>query len=160
MADRKPTINGVDVETIRKVVEGIERRDGLCHPSAFVAASRPKKAPTHGAFQSEDWDDRVAGPKWRTHVARNIIRQVRIEVPEQPAAEMPAFVHVRRVTDEGVEDGYMSTVRALRSDYREAVLDDALKQLDGLRRRYEHLSELSPVWAALDDTTSAVREAA
>lgn len=139
-------IGNVDVEAIRSAVENIERRDGLCHPSALVAAARPKRSPLHTLFT---WDDGEAAAKWRTHEARNIIRQIRVETDDDDDAT-PAFVHVREITVEGVRSGYMSTVRAMASDHREQVIADVQKQLAGLRSRYKHLSEFDAVWEAID----------
>lgn len=143
-------IGSVEVEAIRTAVEGIERRDGLCHPSALVAAARPKRSPLHRLFT---WDDGEAAAKWRAHEARNVIRQIRVETGDDDA--IPAFVHVREITSEGVRSGYMSTVRALASDHREQVIADVQKQLAGLRSRHKHLREFDAVWDAIDQVTAA-----
>lgn len=144
MDDRR--IRGIDVEVIRATVERIEQRDGLCHPAALVEAAKPKRSPVHDLFT---WDDTQAAANWRTHEARRTINQIRI-VPAEDEAPIPAFVHVTRLTESGVENGYMSTVRALSSEHRDAVIADVAKQLAGLRDRYKHLSEFQPVWDAVD----------
>lgn len=144
-------INGVDVEVIRTAVLKIEQRDGLCHPAALVAAAKSKRSPLHDLFT---WDDSEAAKNWRTHEARNVIR--RIEVVEgESVGPMPAFVHIRSVTEEGVQSGYMSTIPALASDHRDEVIADVAKQLSGLRARYRHLSEFEPVWEAIDNAAVA-----
>ena len=144
MDDRR--INGVDVTVIKAAVEDIEQRDGVCHPAALVAAAKAKRSPLHDLFT---WDDSEAASRWRTHEARQVINRIRV-IREDTNEPMPAFVHVRCITDNGVKDGYMSTVRALASDHREAVISDVAKQLAGLRSRYKHLSEFQAVWDALD----------
>lgn len=147
MDDRR--INGVDVSVIKSAVEDIERRDGLCHPAALVAAARSKRSPLHGLFT---WDDSDAAHRWRAHEARNVINRIQV-VRNDLTGPMPAFVHVRCITEDGVQDGYMTTARALTSDHRDAVLADVAKQLAGLRSRYKHLIEFDGVWEAVDMLT-------
>jgi hypothetical protein len=145
MEDRR--INGVDVSVIKSAVEDIERRDGLCHPAALVAAAKAKRSPLHPLFT---WDDSEAAGNWRTHEARRVINRIEV-IRTDTETPMPAFVHVRRVTEDGVQDGYMSTVKALASDHRDAVISDVAKQLAGLRARYKHLTEFQDVWEAVDE---------
>jgi hypothetical protein len=149
MEDRR--INGVDVQVIKATVEEIEQRDGLCHPAALVAAAKPKRSKLHDLFT---WDDSEAASKWRTHQARNVINRIQV-IRSDTKEEMPAFVHIRQISEEGVRDGYMSTVRALSSDHRDQVIGDVARQLAGLRSRYKHLSEFQPVWDALDQVEVA-----
>jgi hypothetical protein len=149
------TINGISAALIQRTVEKLEREHGVCHPAMLVKAARPKRSPLHDLFT---WDDADAAERWRIEQARRVIRTIRVIHGNQPEVA-PAFVHVTRVTDEGVQDGYMSTVRALAGDTRDGVLRDALAQLNGLRRRYQQLSELQTVWDAIEDVDRE-REAA
>lgn len=145
-------INGVPAPVIQREVEKIERKHGVCHPEMLVKAAAKEASPLHTLFE---WDDSQAARDWRVHQARNVINRIRVVVEDQ-VTNRPAFVHVTRVTPDGVANGYMTTHRALAGDTREQVLRDALGVLDGARRRYESLTELSPVWDALDQ----IREAA
>lgn len=145
-------INGVAASLIEREVEKIERKHGVCHPAMLVKAAAKETSPLHGLFE---WDDSEAARQWRVHQARRVINTLRVVVDDQ-ITQRPAFVHVRRITPEGVADGYMATHRALAGDTREQVLKDALGVLEGARRRYESLGELAPVWEALDE----IREAA
>jgi hypothetical protein len=133
----------VPASQVGQLIEEIESAKGVCKPEDLVEKSRPKSAPTHKMFE---WDDGAAASRWRNHQARNIIRQVRVVTAEVPEPSL-AFVKVN--TDKS-ETGYMSTVKALTSDRRDQVLQDALAQLNGVRKRYNNLQELADVWAALD----------
>jgi len=146
------TIRGVSAQLIRETAEAIERRDGLCHPAAFVAEveNDPELRPLF------EWDDATAAQLRRIEEARRVLRTVQIEVKGQEKP-VPAFVHVHRVTKEGVADGYAS-VKALRPGDRAGVLADALKQMNGLRERYEQLSELAPIWEAIDRVQEAASD--
>lgn len=140
-------INGVKTAVISNAVKRIERKHGACPPGLLVEAARSDRSPLHRLFE---WDDNKAASDWRTHQARLIINKIRVVVDEERPA-VPAFVHVREITEDGVIEGYMSTARVMASPARDGVLRDALSQLQGLRRRYEALSELAPVWEALDE---------
>lgn len=150
------TINGVAASAIVRVVQRIEEKHGVCHPSMLVEAAKRKDSPIHNLF---DWDDTEAARHWRTHQARNVINKIRVVV-EGRDEPVPAFVHVSQVTDSGVVEGYMTTTRALAGPTREGVVRDALSHLKGCRRRWEQLSELAPIWAALDQIEESEKAAA
>ena len=142
------TLTGVDVTVIAKAVQRNERKHGQCHPAQLVETARSERSPLHPLFT---WDDTVAAGQWRTHQARLVINRIRVVVDEEAKKVAPMFVHVSTVTDEGVANGYMTAQKALASPARDQVLRDAVSQLAGLRRRYESLTELAPVWQALDE---------
>lgn len=129
-----------------KVIE-LRERYGVCPPSMFVEAASPDDSPLHDLFE---WDDTIAGPKWRLQQAREIIRSVKVILHEQEKAA-PMFVHVRLSTPEGTSDGYVETARAMSdAKMRQSVLADARRQLKGIRARYALFSELASVFAAID----------
>lgn len=152
----EPTINGVPVVAFEQAIRRIVRRhDGVCAPAALVAAARNDES-IRPAFE---WDDTKAAADWRIHQARRILNTIRVVVEGQDAP-VPAYVHVTRLTSKGVVNGYMETRRALAGPTREGVLRDALSLLQGARRRYGQLDELSEVWAALDALDEALKAAA
>lgn len=145
-------IRGVPVEVIAGKIEEIEREDGVCHPSRLVEKARPKRSVLHPLFE---WDDTEAARQWRTHQARRVINSIPLEVgggTESP----PRYVSVRKITPDGVAEGYMSTTRALSSDTRDGVIADALALLRGVRARYRNINELAAVWDAVDEVDREV----
>lgn len=61
----------------------------------------------------------------------------------------PAFVSIRR------EGGYTSIQKAMSSkELRELLLAQALADAESWRRRYKHLEELAPIFAAIEKTMS------
>jgi hypothetical protein len=152
MTEREQIINGVPVSRIITVVERIERKHGQCHPALLVHAAKSPRSPIHGLFE---WDDTEAARQWRVHQARRVLNTITIVV-EGVEAPVPAYLHITKITDEGVAHGYMSAARALVGENREGVLRDALAGLQGWRRRYGQLNELAAVWAALDEVEDQV----
>ena len=144
-------IGGVAAALIQREVEKIENKHGVCHPAMLVKAAAKEDSPLHGLFE---WDDGEAAKAYRVEQARRVIRTLRVVVENRITAR-PAFVHVTKITPSGVANGYMTTHRALEGDTREQVLKDALGVLEGARRRYAALTELAPVWDALDQLRAA-----
>ena len=125
------------IDTIAKANKGI------CHPQDLVDDARPARSPLHTLFE---WNDEAAAELFRRDQARQIIRLIRPVMEGGERSEAPAYVHVRV----NGNDGYMRTDAARSNDEVWAeVLDDALKQLHGLEKRYRHLSELAEVWQAV-----------
>jgi hypothetical protein len=147
----------VAADLVGEVIEKVEAAEGVCHPSRLVDEARDENSPIHDLFE---WRDDVAAEKYRVDQARRVLRSLRI-VTENVEVRAPAYVHVRRMTSEGVSDGYMNTLTAMADDVtRAGVIEDALRQLNGLRHRYELLAELKPVWEALDAVQDAEKKVA
>jgi len=88
-----------------EVLSDIHRRHGLLDAETVVAEARPKNSPLHRYF---DWDNKVAGERWRLEQARQLIRRAVIVIGE-PETKCRAFVHVRSANSyEPVEDVWSS----------------------------------------------------
>ena len=124
--------------------------DGELRPPEVVEASRPEDAPLHPCFT---WDDREAAELYRHVEARQIIRAIVIE----PATddERPRYQYVSIVPASN-ERAYMDTAVVM-SDaaLREQALSDAMAGINAWRKRWEHLSELADLFAAIDRALAA-----
>lgn len=140
----------VDANLVGRTIESIVERDGLCAPSSLVEEAKPEDSPLHSLFT---WDDTEAATNWRTHEARGVINAIAIHIQtEKGEVEAPAFVSVGRVKDNAEHGaGYrpLSVVIADR-DFRAEALQTALSELNAMRRRYQALKQLDPVWEALE----------
>lgn len=137
IAKENPAIAG-------QVLAEIRQRCGGITPALVVEASRDPSAPLHDFFE---WDDSIAGEKWREHQAAYLIRAVVTD--DVPGATEPvrAFVHV--VSDEDSESRageYMPIGEVLNdADMRGQMLARALSDLRAWERKYAALSELDRV---------------
>ena len=104
---------GVDAQVAGEELQRISDKSGGLAASAVVQESRPEAAPLHPAFE---WDDAVAGERWRTHQARNLIRAVQVLPPASKPREKPApvFVHVP-AAGPLVEGRYVPVAEVVRS---------------------------------------------
>jgi hypothetical protein len=141
----------VDPATVAKTILKVERSEGSCPPGRLVDVARDEQSPLHPLFT---WEDNMAADRWRTHEARQVIGSlVEVVMVGDMKTARPAFVSVGH-TEETAESGsgYRSvSVVMSDGDFAQEALADALSRLNALRRRYAALSELAPVWAALDE---------
>ena len=141
----------IDADIVGEELERIRVKTGQLKPEEVVKEAKPKKSPIHGAFE---WDDSVAGEKYRIHQARNIIRAVRVVVVDDIGGETvsrPQFVHI----DNGKDDRYYQDAEVAVQNVDEFVL--AVKELtvkvSGAQRALEDLRRLA---AGRGDDTLAI----
>jgi hypothetical protein len=130
-------------------------RSGALDAPAVVNAARDKDSALHACFT---WDDSEAGQKWRLHEARNLIRVFSSREMEKAEPDTRnVFVSLR--SDRGEGNGYRSLSSVLSDDeLREKLLADALEDMKYFRLKYKKLSELRPVFAAMDSVKPRRRE--
>lgn len=141
----------VPAQVAGEAIEEIADREGFCTPGRLVEVAASEWSPLHPLFT---WDDQEAAVQWRTHEARQVLNNLVVSVKvEGETVNAPAFIsvgHTARTRDAG--EGYrpVSVVVSTPAFSAEA-LDEAISRLHALRRRYEAIEALSPVWRALDD---------
>lgn len=126
-------------------LEWIERRDGVIRPEAVVEFARNERTALHSQFT---WDDTAAAKAHRLWQARQVIA-VRVKIIPQSEKVTRAFVSLP--SDRAGGGGYRSIVRVLSDDERRAeLLASARDELKTFRRKYQTLSELAGIFAAID----------
>jgi hypothetical protein len=140
---------GIDAQVAGDELERIRQTSGgVLVPRSIVEASRPADARLHGFF---DWDVHKAAQAHWEEQARLIMRCI-VEVRVTPASKEPvrvqAYIHVH---DKQAGPCYMSAASVMSDeDLRKQAIADALALLNGLRKRYAHLTELKSIFAELD----------
>lgn len=135
---------------LRSELLAIREGNGELTPAAVVAAATPEDHPLHSQFE---WDDTVAGRKYRIIQARELIRVVKetyIDGQGNPE-KTRFFVSVSRPTGmayepagEVVQDEFASKL----------VLQSMEREWRQLKRRYERFSQFRDM--ILGDMTEAV----
>ena len=139
--------NGAHIKTpaaiVGQVFEALEKTEEGLTAQTLLDASRPKDAPLH---QEYEWDDSKAAEAYRLTQSSYILRSLVIVPDEQKPTETIRAVFT-------VADGKYQNVRTIISapETRDALLRQALRDLQSVKRKYSALSELSPVWAAVDE---------
>jgi hypothetical protein len=139
-----PQIAGEELERIRTW------NNGRLEPIGVVEASSVPGAPLHDAF---DWNDKVAGHKWRLEQAGAMIRHIAVMVEGSTSnAPVRAFVSVKRDEDRS----YTSLQHAMSDEQlRAQVVAAALSELEAWQRRHAELIELAKIFSAIDQARDA-----
>lgn len=133
----------VDAQVAGEHIEALlEQHEGAITPVQVVEDAKQPSSPIHGEFE---WDDAVAGEKWRLQTARQLVNNLvivaveRDDKPEQPATR--AFVSVSNTGTNG--RGYVALARVLSDDdlYQETI-GEILAMIRSYRQKLESLKEL------------------
>lgn len=114
-------------------------------PEEVVEIAKNPECELHKCF---DWDNEIAGEKWRLEQARDILRNLVIVNIEK---EVPQKTNLR-LTHKIDNSGYKLTVNIVRNQNEyELLLRQALKELDTFKRKYACLSELEQIMELIDE---------
>ena len=133
----------------------LAERDGLITPQTVLEAASEPSSPLHDHFT---WDDTEAARKYRLVEARSLITRYKITVQKSPdeTVRVRAFAHIP------AEDGagfYVPTADALTDPaQRSLVMQQALREVAALRRKYQALVDFDAVLA--DAMSERAHEAA
>lgn len=119
---------------------------GILRPVDVVEYAKNPDTALHSKFT---WDDTVAAHEYRLWQARQVIR---VSVHYLKAAKRNTKVFVSLKTDRHqAGGGYRTTVNVMKSpELRDQLLNEALEELERIKDKYQHLSELASVFAELD----------
>lgn len=125
---------------ILKVLKQLEVQHGILSPHDLVEAARDEGHPLHEMFQ---WNNRVAGEKYRLMQARMMINSVRVEfLGEKREAFFNVTIPVRSVKTRG----YVSIEKVVSNeDLHNQVLASAVGELEYWQKKYDKLVELQGV---------------
>lgn len=133
----------VSAQTAGEEITRIRERHGTLEPHDVVVESRDESAVLHSCFE---WDNDVAAERFRDQQARVLIGNlVTVNVcGQETSAPTRAFVHIM--------NDYMpvETVVAVK-EYTDEMLSKALSELKSFETKYQTLTELRPVFKAIDE---------
>lgn len=117
---------------------------GILQPVSVVDAARAPESPLHSQFQ---WDDSVAAHQHRLFQARQLIRVCVTMIPNGNS-DSPDCVWVSLKQDRILPNGgYRPLVTVLsNATLREALLAEALSELETFKEKYGRLQELSELF--------------
>ena len=134
---RGSAVRGVPAQVVGDELTGIYRAHGKLTGQIVVEAARPESAPLHPAFE---WDDSVAGERWREYEARTLIKQVSVVQTneEQKQVLAPVFYHVPQTA--GTESAYhMTEVVVEKPDMLMMALGQLQSQMSAIERSIDAL---------------------
>lgn len=143
-------VHGIN-KTPADVVGGVCQRlqdsgEGLS-PETLLNASRAENAPLHGEFE---WDDKIAGEKYRLNQAGDLIRNlIIVPVTTEEKAPPPSRAFV---STPGGKSVYVSIRSALSTDaWRDHLLKEARREMGSFVQKYRRLKELAGVISEIEN---------
>lgn len=110
-----------------------------------VELARSESSVLHDDFE---WDDAIAGNKWRNHQARRLIENLVVEVEERDTKE-PVQIRVLHTTPD--RHDYKPIEFFLKdADEHKKLLNQAMRELEYFKKKYYSLVELTPVFEAIN----------
>ena len=130
------------------------RHGGLLRAPDVVDAARPLHSPLHEHFE---WDDSVAGERFRLVQAQQLIRAVITIIPRADGEPVSARAWISLPNDRADGGGYRETVDVLQdADLLEQAFKSLQEDLSRLRQKYRAFTELA---AVLDEMEAAAAAA-
>jgi hypothetical protein len=124
-------------------------------PEIVLDDAKDRSSPLHGLF---NWDNKTAAHQHRLWQARHLLRSVIVIYdvsPDRPPEEMHAYVKLTALEDED-RTPYYAMPRVLSDkDLRARLIAQALHEVEAWRMRYERLTELGEIFAAIDRLKAA-----
>lgn len=142
----------IDPNKAGRELARIEKAEGSLTAEVVLERAKSANSSLHDHFE---WDDSRAAEQHRLTQAGELIRSITVDVSRsnlEPAKPVRAFVNVR----EEEQRHYVGTARAMSDkELRQQVLARAYAELEAFRRRYAELTELSAIFAAIDQAQPA-----
>ncbi len=125
--------------SLRDQLQAIRDEHGALDAALVVDTARDVGHPLHARFE---WDDTVAGHRYRLHQAGQLLRVVRLPVDPARPRDLRAFVAVTR--DDSRRGDYVPTEEAMADPFtRKLVLDQMRREWLLFKRRFDDMEEFS-----------------
>lgn len=140
----KPEFERLHKADAQKVAEEIMAIGESATPAQILDKARDNATELHKCFE---WDDTSAAEKYRLDQARQVVRHLVIrETIREDKPPIRFFFKAER------GGGYQSTKAIVKNQDRyQALLSNALRDLDALRVKYHSLTELESVFDAIEE---------
>ena len=150
----------VDAQIAGQALEDIEKKHGRLEPKTIVQESQGITAPLHMCFE---WDNDIAGPKYREVQARKIIQNiVVVQVKDKNGDELPpvrAFVSVTENATNNRQREYKSINIAVNNNaMNDSIMRTAMMELKSFEYKYANLTEFSDVIRAIQKTLTKINK--
>lgn len=129
---------------LRSELNRIYSSRGELTPQAVVDEAREESSPLHHRFE---WNDSVAGEKYRIIQAQQIIRSVRIDFTSA-SGEKNSLREFHAARESGVPErqGYLPVGEIVQDDLAfKILLRDLERDIAELKRKYGHLQEFAEI---------------
>ena len=151
---RKGSVFKADAKAALKEIEALNKRHGGYAPDgSLVAHARNPKSVLHNDFE---WDDAVAGDKYRLNTEKKIKRSLvvvteKLNDDQTEPTEIRLFQRVNVECNDKSKRFWLNTFDMLKDpEGREINIETARKELNAFHNKYKALTELSDVLEPID----------
>lgn len=136
----------------KKVAEEILSISDEPTKQQIVEKARDESTELHSMFE---WDDSIAGERWREEQARHIVKALKITYVNPDGDPLPKSVEMKPIRmlfgNPSGSPGFVSTVKILgNKTMYEQLLERAKRELQAFRNKYLMLTELNPIFEMID----------
>lgn len=137
----------VPAEVVGAEFEKIEKEHGKITSQFVLDSARDTDSPIHSMFE---WDNAIAGEKYRLHQATTIILSLKVEKEtEKKPKVLRAYYNVSETEKKG---SFINVDSAFSNpDTQEIILKRALREFQSFRNKYENLKEFAEVFEKFDE---------
>jgi hypothetical protein len=143
----KYKIGGMITPKVIKEIVTIQKSQGLT-PTNLVERAKNKQSSLHNLFE---WNDTIAGEKYRLHQAVNIINYIEVEVKGDL---FPRYESVVITNGSGnLKREYYDNKQIISNEkLRKQMVQFALANLEGWKIKFQYYNELKPIVVSIDKT--------
>jgi len=146
--------SGLDADRLGEILAGIAmENDGEVSTSVFKEAARNKKHPCNPyVFDKEPGE---AAEAYYDQQAMKMCRSIYVIIEDRPDLKVPAWFNITGPPEGDLGErvlnrGYRSIGEVMGSEqYRQEAFRRVWSRILQLRRLYEHMTELAPIWSAV-----------
>lgn len=151
-------VNDVEAQIAGEEIARVKSKNGgQISARQLWESQKAKRSKLHKAFE---WDDEVAGAKYRDRQAGELIRSIKVVYENEQGKELKvrAFSSIRN-PEQPCRSVYVETISAMENeDTREEILTQALNGLVSWRNRWNGLNELVDSVAEVDVVIANLRK--
>lgn len=137
----------VDANIVGREVQKLEKEKGSFTRQDMVDRARKKSNPMHDLFE---WDDTVAAEKYRCTQAGIILSNLKVVVEGDGQQVSRAWVNVQKVAPNCTARYVNVEVAMKNEETKTTVFENALKELENFKRKYESLHEFEALFEEID----------
>ena len=133
-------INGIFKADPQKVCEEIGYKETT--PEEVLNKARNEESELHKCFE---WNDEIAGEKWRLQQARQVLNMLVFRPKERPDTPVRVFSYTK-------ETNYKPTIQmVVNLDEYQELLKRAKFELQAFKNKYKTLSELKGIFDLIEE---------
>lgn len=138
-------INGLYKVDANDVGKEFEKLGDNLTPETVLNVARDENNVMHSMFE---WNDEIAGEKYRKHQAAQMICSLRVEIikDDKPTKKVRAFVTTKANTNYQPIEKVVSD-----TDRYQLLLDKAYRELNAIKLKYDSLSEIQELLADIPE---------